>query len=940
MAIVTKTVLKGYFNTGDQPTEANFTNLVDSRPNLHVAAVDPTANDDSGDGHEIGDLWLNTATPTIWSVSDVTATAAVWTNITAGGGSTLPVADTTGIAKGSVDATKIIRLEVDGLTTATTRVWTVQDVDGTVLVTGGSDVPIADGGTGASTAQAAIDALTAVSGATNEHVLTKDTGTGNAKFKEAPGAYTHPNHSGEVTSVADGAQTIINDAVTYAKMQNVSATDKVLGRVTAGAGDVEEIACTAAGRALLDDANAAAQRTTLSLGNVENTAHSTDAHTMTIDGRDVSVDGTKLDGVEAAADVTDAANVNAAGAVMEADYNAQTILQATSDNTPVALTVGEQRIVGRITSGNITALTGAQVMALLSGQAGADFSMGTQKITAVVDPTTDQEAATKKYVDVAHKDIRSSGYVSGGAVTDNADGTVDVAAGVGYIRAADDATTDLLPFTWSLAAGLTFSTGLNVLIVEYNGGSPQVVSRTSAPANFNTEFDLATVIKESATVLHITEHPHRVNDAVSLIIQRFHSGGHVQRDIEVGGLIIGESGDANRYVTMSAGRLWVGLNKYTIAAIDTNPGGGADTFEAYYRDGGAGFTKVSAQTAWDFDSRDDGSGGLDPMAANKYGSLHWWLETDGQLVCMYGYIEAATLTVALTTDTLPSIPVRLQEHGIYIGRIIFKTSTTPAVQVDSNFTDPLLLLGSGVSQLTDLSDVSATTGSGSTVPFNDTPTLLTPTIASFANAAHDHEDAAGGAQLSLTAAVTGVLPVANGGTNRSAAPVHPLILTAAGGMGTSTSGGGDADKLPEQAETTTNKVNYHYLAMATGESVFWNIPMPLNWDAGTFTATFLWTAPSGSNDIKFEIKGISFANSDALDTAMGAAQSVEDTLITNGDVHISSATSAITLAGTPAAGEYVCVEVKRVAPGGVDLVGDVHLLGVRIAYTAAGYSES
>lgn len=56
---------------------------------------------------------------------------------------------------------------------------------------------------------------------------------------------------------------IVDANVTYAKIQDVSATDKVLGRSTAGAGDVEEIACTAAGRALLDDANAAAQLTTL-----------------------------------------------------------------------------------------------------------------------------------------------------------------------------------------------------------------------------------------------------------------------------------------------------------------------------------------------------------------------------------------------------------------------------------------------------------------------------------------------------------------------------------------------------------------------------------------------------------------------------------------------------------------------------------------------------
>lgn len=69
----------------------------------------------------------------------------------------------------------------------------------------------------------------------------------------------------EITDSAVTTAKINNDAVTYAKIQNVSATDKLLGRSTAGAGDVEEIACTAAGRALLDDANAAAQAATLSL---------------------------------------------------------------------------------------------------------------------------------------------------------------------------------------------------------------------------------------------------------------------------------------------------------------------------------------------------------------------------------------------------------------------------------------------------------------------------------------------------------------------------------------------------------------------------------------------------------------------------------------------------------------------------------------------------
>ena len=69
--------------------------------------------------------------------------------------------------------------------------------------------------------------------------------------------------TGDVTGSGTGsfAATIGANAVTFAKMQTVS-TDVLLGNDGAGTA-VQEIPCTAAGRALLDDADAAAQRTTL-----------------------------------------------------------------------------------------------------------------------------------------------------------------------------------------------------------------------------------------------------------------------------------------------------------------------------------------------------------------------------------------------------------------------------------------------------------------------------------------------------------------------------------------------------------------------------------------------------------------------------------------------------------------------------------------------------
>lgn len=93
-------------------------------------------------------------------------------------------------------------------------------------------------------------------------VLTNCTGT--ASGLTSGSCTTIPALSGDVSS-SGNAVTIGSGAVTYAKMQNVSATDKLLGRSTAGAGVVEEITCTAAGRALIDDLDAAAQRTTLGL---------------------------------------------------------------------------------------------------------------------------------------------------------------------------------------------------------------------------------------------------------------------------------------------------------------------------------------------------------------------------------------------------------------------------------------------------------------------------------------------------------------------------------------------------------------------------------------------------------------------------------------------------------------------------------------------------
>jgi hypothetical protein len=55
--------------------------------------------------------------------------------------------------------------------------------------------------------------------------------------------YTHPNHSGDVTSVGDGATTIANDAVTNVKLANVAAST-LKGRISSGTGDPEDLSAS------------------------------------------------------------------------------------------------------------------------------------------------------------------------------------------------------------------------------------------------------------------------------------------------------------------------------------------------------------------------------------------------------------------------------------------------------------------------------------------------------------------------------------------------------------------------------------------------------------------------------------------------------------------------------------------------------------------------
>ena len=143
---------------------------------------------------------------------------------------------------------------------------------------------------------------------------------------------------------------LLNSNVTYAKIQNVSATDKILGRASTGAGVVEEIACTAAGRALLDDADAAAQRTTLGLGTLATQSGTfSGTHSGTSSGTNTGDQTITLTGAVTGTGTGTFATTLASGIVTSANIAADAVTYAQLQDTTTT-----DVVLGRSTSGGGT----------------------------------------------------------------------------------------------------------------------------------------------------------------------------------------------------------------------------------------------------------------------------------------------------------------------------------------------------------------------------------------------------------------------------------------------------------------------------------------------------------------------------------------------------------------------------------------------------------
>jgi hypothetical protein len=169
-------------------------------------------------------------------------------------------------------------------------------------------------------------------------------------------------------------------------------------------------------------------------------------------------------------------------------------------------------------------------------------------------------------------------------------------------------------------------------------------------------------------------------------------------------------------------------------------------------------------------------------------------------------------------------------------------------------------------------------------------------------------------------------------TNRIAE--YRTIYIPAGAMIPQTTSGAAAVTV----ETTTNKVMTDRLAFdgAADEHAQFSLMMPDEWNVGTVKAKFYWDAAAGASPadgVAWSIAGQAIANDGVIDAAFGTEVVTTDVVLAVGDLHVSAASAAITVGGTPALGKLTVFRVLRDVSDAVDdMTEDAQLIGVSIQY--------
>jgi hypothetical protein len=122
----------------------------------------------------------------------------------------------------------------------------------------------------------------------------------------------------------------------------------------------------------------------------------------------------------------------------------------------------------------------------------------------------------------------------------------------------------------------------------------------------------------------------------------------------------------------------------------------------------------------------------------------------------------------------------------------------------------------------------------------------------------------------------------------------------------------------------------------TQEYAGFGIRMPKSWNEGTVTFIPVWSHASTTTNfgVVWSLSASAVSDDDAGDASVGTPQTSTDTGGTTNDIYQGPESGAITIAGTPATGDWVQFRISRSPSNASDTMAiDARLVGILLLYT-------
>jgi len=146
-------------------------------------------------------------------------------------------------------------------------------------------------------------------------------------------------------------------------------------------------------------------------------------------------------------------------------------------------------------------------------------------------------------------------------------------------------------------------------------------------------------------------------------------------------------------------------------------------------------------------------------------------------------------------------------------------------------------------------------------------------------------------------------------------------------------------------ETGTNDVNYTVLDFdaSADEHAHFQVGFPKSWNLGTLTYPVYWSSTATDTDgVAWALEAMALSDNEAIDASWGTAVVVtDDCQGAAGELYITSESAAVTIAGSPAAGDLCFFRVFRdVSDANDDATEDARLIGIKLFYTTDRHNDA